>query len=183
MSRTYKSYRDSQVSITQLMLPAHSNFSGRVHGGHILNLMDQIAFACASKHSSNYCVTASVNKVDFLNPIDVGDLVTLKASVNYTGNTSMVVGLRVEAENIQQGHVKHCNSSYFTMVAKNEDGKSVPVPGLILDSVESIRRFVRSIRRIEQGKVRVKRFKDSEFRVSEHLHFLEGKNAKLVYEG
>ncbi len=182
MPRTYKSYRDSQVSITQLMLPAHSNFSGRVHGGHILNLMDQIAFACASKHSSNYCVTASVNKVDFLNPIDVGDLVTLKASVNYTGNTSMVVGLRVEAENIQQGHVKHCNSSYFTMVAKDEEGKSVPVPGLILDSVESIRRFVRSIRRIEQGKVRVKRFTDSEFEVSEHLKFLEGKNAKLVYE-
>ena len=101
---------------------------------------------------------------------------------NYTGNTSMVVGLRVEAENIQQGHVKHCNSSYFTMVAKDEEGKSVPVPGLILDSVESIRRFVRSIRRIEQGKVRVKRFTDSEFEVSEHLKFLEGKNAKLVYE-
>ena len=81
--------------------------------------MDQIAFACASKHSRNYCVTASVNKVDFLNPIDVGELVTLKASVNYTGRTSMVVGVRVESENIQTGITKHCNSSYFTMVAKN----------------------------------------------------------------
>jgi len=182
MAREFKKAKDSQVAITQLMLPAHSNFSGRVHGGHILNLMDQIAFACASKHCGNYCVTASVNKVDFLQPIDVGDLVTLKASVNYTGNTSMVVGLRVEAENIQEGHVKHCNSSYFTMVAKNEAGESVPVPGLILDSIESIRRFVRSIRRIEQGKIRVKRFQDSEFKVDEHLKFLEGRNAKVSYK-
>lgn len=176
----FKKASESQVSITQLMLPAHSNFSGRVHGGHILNLMDQIAFACASKHSGNYCVTASVNKVDFLQPIDVGDLVTLKASVNFTGNTSMVVGLRVEAENIQKGIVKHCNSSYFTMVAKNESGESVQVPGLILDSEEGVRRFARSIRRIEQGKVRVKRFTDSEFKVEEHIKFLEGRNVKVV---
>lgn len=176
----YKKASESQVSITQLMLPAHSNFSGRVHGGHILNLMDQIAFACASKHCGNYCVTASVNKVDFLEPIDVGDLVTLKASVNYTGNTSMVVGLRVEAENIQKGFVKHCNSSYFTMVAKDESGKSVAVPGLILDTEEGVRRFARSIRRIEQSKVRVKRFTDSEFKVDEHIKFLEGRNVKVV---
>ena len=101
----YKYAKDSQVTITQLMLPSHSNFSGKIHGGHILNLMDQIAFACASKHSRNYCVTASVNKVDFLNPIEVGELVTLKASVNYTGNTSMVIGLRVESDNVQTGIV------------------------------------------------------------------------------
>lgn len=82
------------------MQPSHSNFGGKVHGGYILNLMDQIAFACASKHSQSYCVTASVNRVDFLNPVDVGDLLTLRASINYTGRTSMVVGVRVEAENI-----------------------------------------------------------------------------------
>ena len=112
----FKHAKDSQVSITELMLPSHSNFSGKIHGGRILNLMDQIAFACASKHSRNYCVTASVNKVDFLNPIEVGELVTLKASVNYTGKTSMVIGVRVESENIQTGKVKHCNSSYFTNI-------------------------------------------------------------------
>ena len=121
----FKHAKDSQVSITELMLPSHSNFSGKIHGGHILNLMDQIAFACASRHSRNYCVTASVNKVDFLNPIDVGELVTLKASINYTGRTSMVIGLRVESENIKTGIVKHCNSSYFTMVAKNEQGEKI----------------------------------------------------------
>ncbi len=179
MREQYKKSSESQVEITQLMLPSHSNFSGRVHGGHILNLMDQIAFACASKHCENYCVTASVNRVDFINPIEVGELVTLMASVNYTGNTSMVVGLRVEAENIQKGFVKHCNSSYFTMVAKDEDGKSAKVPGLILDSEEGIRRFVRSIRRIEQGKVRVKRFTDAEFKLDEHLKYLKGRNLQL----
>ena len=96
----FKSAKESQVSITELMLPSHSNFSGKVHGGHILNLMDQIAFACASKHSQHYCVTASINKVDFLNPIEVGELVTLHASINHVGKTSMVVGVRVESENI-----------------------------------------------------------------------------------
>ena len=137
----YKNIEDSQITITELMLPSHSNFSGKIHGGYILGLMDQIAFACASKHSRHYCVTASVNRVDFLNPIDVGDLVTLKASVNYTGRTSMVVGVRVESENIQTSEIKHCNSSYFTMVAKGESGKNVPVPGLILNTEQSIRRF------------------------------------------
>ena len=130
----FKNIEASQVAMTQLMLPSHSNFSGFIHGGYVLSLMDQVAFACASKHSGNYCVTASVNKVDFLNPIEVGDLLTLKASINYTGRTSMVVGLRVESENIKSGVIKHCNSSYFTMVAKDESGKSTPVPGLILDS-------------------------------------------------
>ena len=103
----FKRIEDSQIAITQLMLPSNSNFSGKIHGGYVLNLMDQIAFACASKHSGHYCVTASVNKVDFLLPIEVGELVTLKASINFTGNTSMVVGVRVEAENIQTGEIKH----------------------------------------------------------------------------
>ena len=148
---SYKQIKASQITMTQLMLPSHSNFSGKIHGGYILNLMDQVAFACASKHSGNYCVTASVNKVDFLNPIEVGELVTLKASINFTGRTSMVVGLRVESENIQTGHIKHCNSSYFTMVAKDKTGKSVPVPGLILKTKENIRRFARSIKQQEQA--------------------------------
>ena len=176
----FKHAKESQVSITELMLPSHSNFSGKIHGGHILNLMDQIAFACASKHSRNYCVTASVNKVDFLNPIEVGELVTLKASVNYTGRTSMVVGLRVESENIQTGKKKHCNSSYFTMVAKDEHGKNVPVPGLILDTKQSIRRFARSIARQEQAKKRSSRFKSSEFKIEEHLELIKTQNAKII---
>ena len=134
------------------MLPSHSNFGGKVHGGHILNLMDQIAFACASKHSRKYCVTASVNKVDFLHPIEVGELVTLKASVNYTGRTSMVIGVRVESENITTGKKKHCNSSYFTMVAKDDNGKNVNVPKLELTNPDEVRRFFNAIKRINQKK-------------------------------
>lgn len=175
----YKNIVASQVAMTQLMLPSHSNFSGFIHGGFVLSLMDQVAFACASKHSGNYCVTASVNKVDFLIPIEVGELLTLKASINYTGRTSMVVGLRVESENIKSGLIKHCNSSYFTMVAKNDDGKSVPVPGLILDTEESIRRFTRSISRQEQAKKRRESFNASEFKLEEHITQVENQNAKI----
>jgi len=177
----FKHPKDSRITISHLMLPSNSNFSGKIHGGYILNLMDQIAFACASKHSRNYCVTASVNKVDFLNPIDVGELVTLKASINYTGRTSMVVGVRVESENIQTGEIKHCNSSYFTMVAKDDKGKNVPVPGIILDDVESVRRFARSIRRQEQSKTRNNRFKSSEFQIEDHLELIKTQNAKVTF--
>ena len=93
----FKHIEESQLIMTQLMLPSYSNFRGYIHGGYVLSLMDQVAFACSSKHSGHFCVTASVNKVDFLTPIEVGELLTLKASVNYTGRTSMVVGLRVES--------------------------------------------------------------------------------------
>lgn len=175
----FKHISESQLTINELMLPSHSNFSGKIHGGHILNLMDQIAFACASKHSGFYCVTASVNRVDFLNPIEVGELVTLKASVNYTGRTSMVVGLRVESENIQTGNVKHCNSSYFTMVAKDENGKNAQVPGIILDSEQAVRRFSRSIVRQEQAKHRSSKFHASEFKIKEYLEMIKQHNAQL----
>ena len=179
MSLVYKSVEDSQVVLSELMLPSHSNFSGKIHGGYILSLMDQIAFACASKHSGKYCVTASVHTVNFLNPIDVGELVTLKASVNHVGNTSMVIGIRVESENIQDGYVKHCNSSYFTMVAKDEKGNTVPVPGLIIDSDAKVRRFLRSIRRQKEAKERREQFKEIHFDVKqEHLELL--KNNKKV---
>ena len=177
--KPYKYISESQLTITELMLPSHSNFSGKIHGGYILNLMDQIAFACASKHSGNYCVTASVNKVDFLNPIEVGELVTLKASINYTGRTSMVVGLRVISENIRTGAIKHCNSSYFTMVAKNENGKSTPIPGIILDTKEAIRRFARSIVRHQEGKKRSSHFNEDTFKSDEYLHLFDGSNSKI----
>ncbi len=178
----YKKVEDSQVVITELMLPSHSNFGGKIHGGYILGLMDQIAFACASKHSGHYCVTASVNRVDFLNPVEVGQLLTMKASVNFTGRTSMVIGLRVEAENIRTGEVKHCNSSYFTMVAKDDDGKSVPVPGLILDTEEAVRRFARSIKRQEQARMRGKDFEPSQFKMEDHLELVKKHNVELQLE-
>jgi uncharacterized protein (TIGR00369 family) len=152
MSKKYKSVAESEVTMTLLMLPSHSNFSGKIHGGFILSLLDQIAFASASKFSGNYCVTASVDTVDFLHPIEVGELVTLKACVNFVGNTSMVIGIRVEAENIQTGTVNHCNSSYFSMVAKDDKGKPTVVPALILKTEKDCRRFLNGIKRKEQRK-------------------------------
>lgn len=148
MSTNFKSVSSSYISISQLMLPSHTNFSGKIHGGFILSLLDQIAFACASKFSGNYCVTASVDTVNFLKPIEVGELVTMKASVNYVGKSSMIIGIRVEAENIQTGKINHCNSSYFTMVSKDKEGNNARVPGLILSNLEEVRRFQSCLKQI-----------------------------------
>nr|WP_315166571.1 acyl-CoA thioesterase [uncultured Flavobacterium sp.] len=154
MNTGFKTVSSSYVTISELMLPSHTNFSGKIHGGYILSLLDQIAFACASKFSGNYCVTASVDTVNFLKPIEVGELVTMKASVNYVGNSSMIVGIRVEAENIQTGVVKHCNSSYFTMVSKDKDGKNAAVPGLILTNLKEVSRFQNGLKQISLKKER-----------------------------
>jgi uncharacterized protein (TIGR00369 family) len=154
MVAEHKTVGNSQVTLSQLMLPSHSNFSGKIHGGYLLSLMDQIAFASASKFSGRYCVTASVDRVDFLNPIEVGELVTLKASVNFVGSSSMVIGIRVDAQNIQTDAIKHCNSSYFTMIAKDEQGQSVAVPRLILTSELEVMRYLQSAERIRQRKAR-----------------------------
>ena len=175
----FKSVKSSRVTISQLMLPSHTNFSGKIHGGYLLSLLDQSAFACASKYSGNYCVTASVDTVDFLNPIEVGELVTLKASVNYVGNSSMIIGIRVEAENIQTGKVKHCNSSYFTMVAKDEEGKNTKVPGLLLSNYEEVRRFYNCIKQIALKKERNLHEEIFDYKSEEALLTLKNYNVKL----
>ena len=175
----FKHVKDSQVDISELMMPSHSNFNGKIHGGYVLSLMDRIAFACASKHSGAYCVTASVDTVDFLKPIEIGELVTMKASVNYVGNSSMVIGIRVEAENIRTGEKKHCNSSYFTMVAKAEDGKSLQVPGLILSNEHDIRRFAKSIKRNKMKLNRKQEFHETDFSSKEYVHLLEEYKVKI----
>jgi len=175
----YTSVKDSEVFISVLMQPSHSNFGGKIHGGYILSLMDQIAFACASKFSGAYCVTASVDRVDFRNPIEIGELVTMKASINYVGRSSMVVGIRVESENIQNGFVKHCNSSYFTMVAKDEAGNTIKVPGLILKSEMDLRRFVKSIRRIEMKKAHSEDYEALDVSTPESLKLLSQYNVQL----
>ncbi len=144
-----KSAKHSQTTITELMIPSYANFGGKIHGGILLSLMDKVAYACASKHAGNYCVTVSVDTVDFLMPVEVGDLVSLKASVNYVGRSSLVVGIKVIAENVKKGMVKHTNTSYFTMVAKDESDKPTMVPPLMLESKEDIRRFVEAIDRKE----------------------------------
>ena len=139
--------RFSQVTMTELMIPAYANFGGKIHGGILLSLMDKVAYAAASKHSGAYCVTVSVDTVDFLQPVEVGELVSLKASVNYVGNSSMVIGIKVISENVKTSTVNHTNTCYFTMVAKGEDDKPTQVPPLILESPIEVRRFVEAIYR------------------------------------
>ncbi|MFK7159842.1 acyl-CoA thioesterase [Marinospirillum sp. MEB164] len=139
----YKTVSASQIILKELMVPSYANFGGKVHGGVILSLMDKIAYTCAASHAKSYCVTASVDSVDFMNPVEVGELLTLFASVNYVGHSSMEVGIKVISEDFKQDIVKHTNTSYFTMVAVDEETRQpTAVPGLILETEQQIQRFV-----------------------------------------
>ena len=126
--------------MSEVMTPEKANFSGNIHGGHLLRLMDQVAYACAAKYSKRYVVTLSVNNVLFKKPVHVGNLVTCFASVNHVGRSSMEIGIRVEAENLQTGEKRHTNSCYFTMVAVDENMSPVSIPPLELTTKTQIRR-------------------------------------------
>lgn len=119
-----------QLTMTVLMTPDTANFSGNVHGGTILKLLDQVAYACASRYAGSYVVTLSVDQVMFRQPVHVGELVTFLASVNHTGTSSMEVGIKVIAENIRTQDKRHVNSCFFTMVAVDDQRKPIPVPQL-----------------------------------------------------
>jgi acyl-CoA hydrolase len=135
--------------MTVLMTPDTANFSGNVHGGHILKLLDQVAYACASRYAATYVVTMSVDQVTFRQPILVGELVTFLAAVNYTGRTSMEIGIKVLAENIRTQEVRHVNSCFFTMVAVGDDKQPVAVPPLRPFTPEEQRRHEEAKRRKE----------------------------------
>ncbi|MDX2284521.1 MAG: acyl-CoA thioesterase [Bacteroidia bacterium] len=137
----------SQTTLTELMIPSYANFGGKIHGGILLSLMDKIAYVCAAKHAGGYCVTVSVDTVEFREPVEVGELVSLHARVNYVGRSSMVVGIRVVAEQVDTGVQKHTNTSYFTMVAKDASGKPREVPPLLLENMEDVRRFLEAMKR------------------------------------
>ena len=129
-----------QLSMTVLMTPDTANFSGNVHGGTILKLLDQVAYACASRYAGRYVVTLSVDQVTFRQPIHVGELVTFLASVNHTGSSSMEIGIKVIAEAIRNRVVRHVNSCFFTMVAVDEDKKPVSVTPLKPVTADECRR-------------------------------------------
>jgi uncharacterized protein (TIGR00369 family) len=145
----FRTVRFSSTVITELMIPSYANFGGKIHGGILLSLMDKAAYACASKHSQGYCVTVSVDTVDFLQPIEVGELVSLNASVHYVGNSSMVIGIKVIAENVHTSTVRHTNTSYFTMVSKDANDKVKKVPGLILETKDDVLNFLNAKKRKE----------------------------------
>ena len=139
-------FNQRELHMSVLMTPDMANFSGNVHGGDILKLLDQVAYACASRYAGCYVVTLSVDQVLFKEPIRVGELVTFLASVNYVGKTSMEVGIKVVAEDIQNRSVRHTNSCYFTMVAF-QDGKPQAVPPLEIENATQRQRFEEAVLR------------------------------------
>lgn len=136
-----------QLEMTVLMTPDMANFTGNVHGGTILKLLDQVAYACASRYAGAYVVTLSVDRVVFRQPIHVGELVSFLASVNHTGNTSMEIGIKVLAEDIRSKVVRHANSCFFTMVAVGDDKRPTPIMPFQPSSPEEHRRFAAAKRR------------------------------------
>ena len=136
-----------QLTMTVLMTPDMANFAGNVHGGTILKLLDQVAYACASRYAGRYVVTLSVDQVTFRQPIHVGELVTFLAAVNHTGTSSMEVGIRVITEDIRTQVVRHANSCFFTMVAVDEDGRPVHTPPLQPGTPDERRRHAEAVAR------------------------------------
>jgi acyl-CoA hydrolase len=126
--------QEKALTMTVLMTPDMANFSGNVHGGSLLKLLDQVAYACAAKYCKNYVVTAALDQVFFRQQVNVGELVTFHARVNYVGRSSMEIGVKVVAEHLHTYEKRHTTSCYFTMVAMDENGKSAEVPRLQLET-------------------------------------------------
>ncbi|WP_211461347.1 acyl-CoA thioesterase [Collimonas silvisoli] len=147
-----------QLTMTVLMSPDMANFSGNVHGGAILKLLDQVAYACASRYAAQYVVTLSVDQVTFRQPIHVGELVSFLASVNHTGTSSMEVGIKVIAEDIRTQVVRHVNSCFFTMVAVDDERRPIAVPPLRPFSADEKRRFEGAILRKQLRQELARRF-------------------------
>jgi uncharacterized protein (TIGR00369 family) len=145
-----KTVSQSKVDLAQVMMPEHANAAGNVHGGYILKLVDQAAAIVATRHTHRNCVTASVDRMDFISPVYVGNLVFAKASMNFVSRTSMEIGVRVEAECLKTGNHTHVGSAYLTFVALDDYDKPIKVPGLILESEDEKRRFKDAEKRRER---------------------------------
>ena len=139
--RPTKTVCESQHETSELMMPEHANNMGHVFGGAVLSIMDKCAAIAAFRHCRNGVVTASIDRVDFREPIHLGDLVIMKASVNYAGRSSMEVGVRVEAEDLMTGRRRHTNSCYLTFVAVDRNGRPIEVPQLVPETEDELRRY------------------------------------------
>jgi acyl-CoA hydrolase len=139
-ARASKTVTESQHETSELMMPHHANNLGHVFGGVMLSMMDKTAAVAAFRHCRLNVVTASIDRVDFREPIHVGDLVVMKASVNYVGKTSMEVGVRVEAEELLTGRRRHTNSCYLTFVAVDRNGRPIDIPDVVAETPDQLRR-------------------------------------------
>ena len=140
---------DSRVEIAQVMYPEHANPAGNVHGGYILKIVDQAAAIAGARHTHQNVVTASVDRMDFISPVYIGNLVFAKASINYTGKTSMEIGVRVEAECIRTGTHTHVGSAYLTFVALDNNDKPTEIPQITPETEEEKRRYMEAQNRRE----------------------------------
>ena len=139
---------ESRSSLVRWMGVEDANHSGLVHGGMVMKLCDEVAAIAAIRHSGHRAVTAAMDRMTFLAPVRVGELMTFRATVNAAWNTSMEVGVRVEAENPRTGETRHTSTSYLTMVALDEDAKPIQVPPLALTTdIEERRMHEAEIRR------------------------------------
>jgi acyl-CoA hydrolase len=145
--RPIKTVRESQHETSELMMPENANNMGHVFGGVVLSMMDKTAAIAAFRHSRNSVVTASIDRVDFKQPVHPGDLLIMKASVNFAGRSSMEVGVRVEAEDLLTGRRRQTNSCYLTFVAVDRNGRPVEVPELKPETEEERRRFEAAVAR------------------------------------
>lgn len=139
----------SESLVSELMMPHHVNNHGHVFGGVILSMVDRAAGVAAMRHSGRPCVTVSIDRVDFKEPIFTGELVTCKARVNFVGRTSMEIGVRVEAEKLLSRERRHTNTCFLTFVAIDSEHRPVPVPPLELETEEDRKRFREGRRRRE----------------------------------
>ena len=151
-----KSVSESAATLSEVMMPMYANHYGSVHGGVILKLADEAAFVAASRHAKKNVVGASMDHIEFKYPVNVGDVLTLFASIYHVGRTSMDVEVRIQAEKIKEGKKVDIGSAYLTMVAIDEKGRPTRVPGLILKTKEEIEKNkeIRQKRERREGKIK-----------------------------
>ncbi len=152
-----KTVKDTHVIMHELILPNDTNLLGNVLGGRVMHLMDMCAAMSAYKHARTAVVTASVDQMDFLAPAKMGDIMILKSSVNYTGKSSMEIGVRIESENPKTGDMYHTSSAYLTFVSINDNGKPQGVPMVIPETAVEKRRFDEGEQRYNQRRDRLKK--------------------------
>ncbi len=156
-----KKVMDSITTLSQVMMPYHASHYGNVHGGIIMKLVDEVAYVAASRHARRNVVTASIDSLDFENPVHIGDVVSLRAELTFVGKTSMEIEVHVDTEKIKTGQALPVATAFLTMVALDGKGRPTPVPQLILENQEERKKYEEAKVRREQ---RLKRLKEEKKR-------------------